>query len=224
MQPAHAGLTVRRAGEPADWTGEIRFLPERLDVPLRWRKPRRVFVNSMSDLFHPDVTVDMLRPIWDVMVRTPQHTYQILTKRPQRMAGMLGPSGIGFYAVGRRPPSLAIPCPQPNIWLGTSIESARYTFRIRHLQQTAAAVRFLSLEPLLGPLPQLNLDGIGWMIVGAESGPGARPMHDDWVRDLRDQAVGAGIPFFYKQKNLNGHKVSLPELDGQSWTQSPGSA
>lgn len=221
MQPAHKGLTIRRAGEPTDWTGEVRFLPERLEMPFRWKTPRRVFVNSMSDLFHPAVTVDVLKPIWDVMVATPQHSYQILTKRPQRMAGMLGPEGIGFYAVGRRPLELAVPCPQPNILLGTSVEEARYQFRIRHLQETAAAVRFLSLEPLLGPMPNLDLAGIGWVIVGAESGPGARPMDEGWVREIRDQVVDAGIPFFFKQKVLDRRKVSLPELDGRVWAQFP---
>ena len=168
--------------------------PDTLDTPLRWRKPSKVFVNSMSDLFHPQVPAEFIGRVFDVMARTPQHTYQILTKRPQAMAKALGPSGCGFYAVEG-----PVPCPQPNVWLGTSIENDRYAFRADHLRRTPAAVRWLSLEPLLGPLPSLSLEGIDWVVVGGESGPGARPMHRSWVRDIRDRCEAAGVPFFYKQ-------------------------
>ncbi len=168
--------------------------PDVLDQPLRWRRPRRVFVNSMSDLFHPDVPDEFIGRVWDVMARTPQHTYQVLTKRSQRIARALGPAGCGFYAAEG-----PVPCPQPNVWLGTSIETDRYTFRADHLRNTPAAVRFLSLEPLLGPLPSLDLTGIDWVIVGGESGPGARPMHPDWVRDIRDRCQAAGVAYFFKQ-------------------------
>ncbi|MEM9134314.1 MAG: phage Gp37/Gp68 family protein [Actinomycetota bacterium] len=170
--------------------------PDELERPQRWRKPRTVFVNSMSDLFHPDVPTEFLRDVWMTMHDAVRrgHTFQILTKRPQRMAAALGPNGIGWYAVEG-----PVPRPEPGIWLGTSIETDRYAFRADHLRQTPAAVRFLSLEPLLGPLPSLDLTGIDWVIVGGESGRNARPMHPDWVRDIRDRCVAAGIPLFFKQ-------------------------
>ena len=169
--------------------------PDTLDLPLTWRKPRRVFVNSMSDLFHKDVPEGFVGRVFNVMAQTPQHTYQVLTKRPQRMARVLGPDGCGFYA-SENP---GLPCPQPNVWLGTSIESDRYAFRADHLRATPAAVRWLSLEPLLGPLPSLDLTGIDWVVVGGESGVKARPMHPEWARDIRDRCVAAGVPLFFKQ-------------------------
>jgi protein gp37 len=187
MQPAHEGLTIRRPGERPDWTGEVRCLPDRLDTPLRWRKPRRVFVDSMSDLFHRDVPSHFIGSVFRTMARCPRHTFQVLTKRPQRMEAWVQANN-----------EITVPT-LPNVWLGTSIESDRYTFRADHLRVTPAAVRFLSLEPLLGPLPSLDLTGIDWVIVGGESGPGARPMHPDWVRDLRDRCVDAGVAFFFKQ-------------------------
>lgn len=192
--------------------------PDALNEPLTVKKPTTWFVNSMSDLFHPDVPAEFVGRIFDVMARTPRHTYQILTKRPQRMPGILGPRGCGFYAAEG-----PVPCPQPNVWLGTSIEDGRYAFRANHLRRTPAAIRFLSLEPLIGPVAEhLNLDGINWVIVGAESGRGARPMDDGWVRDIRDRCVEHGIPFFLKQRaTLGGRKISLPELDGQRWAQMP---
>jgi protein gp37 len=127
---------------------------------------------------------DFVCQVWEVMGQTPQHTYQVLTKRPQRMRELL---------------SLNVPDPWPNVWCGTSIENDRYAWRANHLRETPAAVRFLSLEPLLGPLPSLDLTGIDWVIVGGESGPGARPMHPDWARDIRDRCVAAGVRFFFKQ-------------------------
>ena len=184
--------------------------PDTLDLPYSWRKPRRVFVNSMSDLFHPDVPDGFIAQVWEVMGRASQHTYQVLTKRPQRLAAWVnrwvGGSGVTLT----------------NVWLGTSIESDRYCWRADHLRATPAAVRFLSLEPLLGPLPSLDLDGVGWVIIGAESGRGARPMDDDWVRDIRDRCVTAGIPFFFKQQATHaGQKLPLPELDGRRWAEFP---
>ena len=222
--PAYAGLA-----ENGVFTGEVRLLPERLNQPLRWRKPRRIFVNSMSDLFHPDVPDGFVAEVFDVMVQAPQHTFQILTKRPQRMARWVLRSW--------RRPIL------PNVWLGTSIEEDRYTFRANYLRDTPAAVRFLSLEPLLGPLPSLDLTDIDWVIVGGESGPGARPMHASWVRDIRDRCVTAGIPFLFKQwgewapdcARLNdgtwedadesmtrvGRKWAGRSLDGKVWDEYP---
>lgn len=168
-----------------DWSGTINLLDGRLDKPLRWSKPRLIFVNSMSDLFHPDVPVDFIRKVWAVMgdPKADRHTFQILTKRPQRMSRILGGE-----------------VPLENVWLGTSIETNEYAFRADHLRDTPAHVRWLSLEPLLGPLPGLDLTGIDWVVVGGESGPGARPMHPDWVRDIRDRCVAAGVPFHFKQR------------------------
>lgn len=174
--------------------------PDTLALPFTWKKPRRIFVDSMSDLFHRDVPDGFIGSVFNTMALTPQHTYQVLTKRPQRMASLLS----AWHAAGCfcdhqmrwvQPPVF----PLPNVWLGTSIESDDYSYRADHLRRTPAAVRFLSLEPLLGPLPSLDLTGIDWVIVGGESGPGASPMHPDWARDIRDRCIDAGVPFFFKQ-------------------------
>lgn len=193
MAATHQGLTILTE-HGVDWNGEINLVEKRLDEPTRWRDPAMVFVDSMSDLFHPGVPLDYLARVWDVMVRTPQHRYQILTKRPQRIARTLGPEGIDFYAAEG-----PVPCPQPNIWLGSSIESDRWTFRTDHLRASPAAIRFVSAEPLLGPLPSLDLTDIDWLIVGGESGRGARPFDLGWARELRDQCAEAGTAFFMKQ-------------------------
>jgi protein gp37 len=203
--------------------------PDTLDMPLRWRKPRRVFVNSMSDLFHPDVPDEFVAAVFAVMHQTPRHTFQVLTKRPQRQSQLTGSwafvekVGEAIDALYNDPDDqlLRPPWPPTNVWLGTSIESDRYAWRADHLRATPAAVRFLSLEPLLGPLPSLDLTGIDWVIVGAESGPGARPMDLDWVRDIRDRCVAAGIPFFFKQDAYHGRKIPLPKLDGRQWAEYP---
>lgn len=191
MTETHVGLT-QKGERGVDWTGEVRCLPERLEVPLRWRKPRRVFVDSMSDLFHPDVPFGFLVDVFTTMADAMQHTFQVLTKRPQRMAEVVPEvySALGF------PPD---DDPLPNVWLGTSIESDRYAFRANHLRATPAAVRFVSAEPLLSYLPSLDVRGLDWLIVGGESGPGARPMHREWARRLRVECRDAGVPFFYKQ-------------------------
>lgn len=156
--------------------------PDVLIEPHRWRTPKLVFVNSMSDLFHPQVPLAFIRDVFAVMAETPRHTYQILTKRSQRLA-----------AVG---PGLDWP---QNVWMGVSVETGRYTFRIKHLRTVPAEVRFISAEPLLGPLAGLDLSGIHWVIAGGESGPGARPMEKAWVLDLRDQCAAADVAFFFKQ-------------------------
>lgn len=180
--------------------------PDALDLPLKWRKPRRVFVNSMSDLFHHGVSGQFLGQVFDVMRRCPQHTFQVLTKRSQPMSKILPMLYRDCM------PALS-PEPLPNVWLGVSIESDRYAFRANHLRMTPAAVRFLSLEPLLGPLPSVDLLGIDWVIVGGESGPNARPMHPDWVRRIRDRCVAAGVPFFFKQwgEFAPEDQVAVPE-------------
>ncbi|WKZ83780.1 MAG: phage Gp37/Gp68 family protein [Acidimicrobiia bacterium] len=156
--------------------------PDTLDLPHRWVRPRIVFVNSMSDLFHPEVPESFVYEVFEVMAATPRHTYQILTKRSKRLA-TLGPE-------------LTWP---PNVWMGVSVETIAYRFRVDHLRRVPAAVRFLSLEPLLGALPGLDLEGIDWVIVGGESGPQARPMREQWALDIRDQCAAAEVPFFFKQ-------------------------
>lgn len=192
--------------------------PHMLDQPLRWRRPRRIFVNSMSDLFHPSVPDEFIVQVFAVMAVTPRHTFQLLTKRPQRMAALLADDGDGWSFVAQVEAAVMemvdqgvpageydgllpvpgsstdelLPWPLANVWLGVSIESDRYTFRADHLRATPAAVRWISAEPLLGPLPSLNLTGIDWLVAGGESGPGARPMHPDWVRDLRDRCERSG--------------------------------
>lgn len=183
--------------------------PDELDRPARWKQPRTVFVDSMGDVFHQDVDVEFCFEIFRTMATTRRHTFQVLTKRPQRMAGFVRGAAAGLARIELNASCLraglsVIPGGDgdhlgEHIWLGTSIETDRYAFRADHLRQTPAAVRFLSLEPLLGPLPSLDLTGIDWVIVGGESGRNARPMHPDWVRDIRDRCVAAGIPLFFKQ-------------------------
>jgi protein gp37 len=177
--------------------------PDALTVPLRWHKPRRVFVNSMSDLGHARVPADFLAQVWAVMAVTPQHTYQILSKRPHRLSRVL--LDDRFEASVRQRAWLANRplhppfWPLPNVWMGASIELDRYHPRADSLRETPAATRFLSLEPLLGPLPSLDLTGIDWAIIGGESGPGARAMDIGWARDLVSQCREAGTAVFVKQ-------------------------
>lgn len=178
--------------------------PDVLDVPRRWREPRLVFVNSMSDLFHARVSIDFVRQVLDTMRETPQHTYQLLTKRARRLR--LLSEQLDWPA---------------NAWVGTSVESIDEVHRVDDLRQVDAAVRFLSLEPLLGPLPDLDLNGIGWVIVGGESGPRARPLDPASVRDLRDQCVAASVPFFFKQWGGRTSKAGGRELDGRTWDEMP---
>ena len=178
--------------------------PDALEIPLRWRKPRTIFVNSMSDLFHEQVSDEFVRDVFGVMEQADWHRYQVLTKRPERVAAL----------------DSELPWP-PQVWLGVSVESDRYLHRIDLLRRCGAAVKFLSLEPLLGPLPDLNLDGIDWVIVGGESGPGARPMEADWVRDIRSQCRDAGVPFYFKQWGGVFKKRHGRELDGRTWDEMP---
>jgi protein gp37 len=175
--------------------------PDTLTVPLRWRQPERVFVNSMSDLFHARVPVPFLAQVFAVMARTPQHTYQVLTKRPERLRAIVGADGRRLIAAATEADALALEqrWPLPNVHLGTSIELDRYTRRADDLRRADAVVRFLSLEPLLGPLPSLRLHGISWCIIGGESGPGARPLDLGWVRDLIARCLDAGTAVFVKQ-------------------------
>lgn len=178
--------------------------PHMLELPLTWKKPRMIFVNSMSDLFHVKVPLEFIRQVFEVMHRADWHTFQVLTKRSARL-----------LEVG---PLLEWPA---NVWMGVSVENSDCTFRIDHLRQTGACIKFLSLEPLIGPLPKLNLCGINWVIVGGESGPGARPMSPDWVADIRDQCVVADVPFFFKQWGGTRKKKAGRLLEGRTWNQLP---
>ena len=202
-QPKYADLT-RKSGKRYVWTGRVRLDWASLEVPETWKKGRRIFVNSMSDLFHEDVPVEFIYAVFDVMRRTPRHVYQVLTKRGDRLHDI----------------ALDIDWP-PNVWMGVSVESDAYEQRIDQLRGTPARVKFLSLEPLLGPLPSLNLHGIDWVIVGGESGPGARPMQPEWVRDIRDQCLGAEIPFHFKQWGGAVKSTAGRLLDGRAWDEEP---
>lgn len=183
---------------------DVTLHPDQLTLPLRWRQPRRIFVNSMSDLFHESVPEEFIQKVFEIMVQAPWHIFQILTKRAQRLAD-LAPQ---------------FPWP-PNVWQGVSVENAHYTWRIDHLRNVPAIVRFLSIEPLLGPIKTLPLDGIHWVIVGGESGPRHRPMNPVWVRRIRDQCVAADVPFFFKQWGGLTSKSRGRLLDGQEWNEVP---
>ncbi|PKV98976.1 DUF5131 family protein [Nocardia fluminea] len=178
--------------------------PDALDVPRRWRAPRVVFVNSMSDLFHAKVPVDFIKDVFDVMRDTPQHTYQVLTKRALRLT--------------RLADRLDWPS---NVWMGVSVENMANLDRVDQLRQVPATVRFLSCEPLLGPLHGMNLDGIGWVIAGGESGPGHRRLDPEWVREIRDTCNVENVPFFFKQWGGRTPKALGRELDGRLWDGMP---
>ncbi len=177
--------------------------PQALEEPFNWKKPRLVFVNSMSDLFHRSVPTGFIEAVFDVMRRCPRHTFQVLTKRPGRAA------------------RLPIEWP-PNVWLGASVESEERLERLTPLRVSGARTKFLSLEPLLGPLPGLDLTGIDWVIVGGESGPGARPMEAGWVRAIRDECLSSGTPFFFKQWGGVRKKRTGRVLDSRTWDEMPG--
>ena len=193
-----------RNGRPV-FSGVINLDESALDLPRRWRKGRLIFVNSMSDLFHEGVQVEIIRRVFDVMRECPQHVFQVLTKRPERALELA-------EAVG--------PWPR-NVWMGTSVENAMYTHRIRTLKEIPAKVRFLSCEPLIGPIPKLPLTGIHWVIVGGESGPGARPIEEDWVIQIRDRCVDKGVAFFFKQWGGVRKCETGRELEGSEWDQMP---
>jgi protein gp37 len=192
------------SGHPYEQGFDMRLWPERLEMPLRWKQPRRIFVNSMSDLFHSDIPADYIRQVFDVMVRADWHIFQVLTKRPQRLA-RLGSS---------------LPWPA-HIWAGVSIETNEYAWRADFLRRVPAQVRFISAEPLLGPLDRLELDGIHWLISGGESGPGHRPCNPDWVRDLRDRCLASGVAYFHKQWGGRTPKAGGRVLDGRTWDELP---
>ncbi|HWT97504.1 MAG TPA: DUF5131 family protein [Terriglobales bacterium] len=201
----YRGLT-RRSGGRSVWTGKIKFDKAALEIPLRWKSPRKVFVNSMSDLFHPAVGENNIRKIWGVMARTPQHTYQILSKRPDRMEEIV-----------RGLPLLT------NVWLGTSVENSDYLHRIDNLRQTPAVVRFVSFEPLLGSVKSANLTDIAWAIVGGESGPRSRPMEARWVNEIKHACRKYDVAFFFKQWGGANKKRAGRILDGRTWDEYPSS-
>lgn len=205
----------------------VAFHEGALAEPLQWRKPRRVFVNSMSDLAHARVSDEAIAQVFAVMGAAAQHEFQVLTKRPRRLAKLLPSNDFREMVTAARlnHPALAS-CgepswPMPNVWLGTSIESDQYCWRADELRRTPAAIRFLSLEPLLGPLPSLDLSGIDWMIVGGESGPNARRLDLDWVRDLRDRCTELRIALFFKQVGGLTPKAGGRLLDGRTWDEFP---
>ena len=189
---------------------DITLRHDRLELPLQWRRPRKIFVNSMSDLFHESVPLDFIESVFSTMRRAHWHQFQVLTKRSGRLRELA--HKIGW---------------PPNVWLGVSVENQRCVSRVDDLREVPAAVRFLSVEPLLGPV-KLDLSGIGWVIVGGESGPGARPMRIDWALSVRDQCTAAGVPFFFKQWGAHdeagvrrGKKAAGRVLDGRTWDQLP---
>ena len=195
-------------GHPFETGFDLTLRPERLEQPLLWRRPRRIFVNSMSDLFQKGVPTPFIEHVFDTMERANWHQFQLLTKRSSLMRDFLK------RRYGARPAP-------PNVWLGVSVEDRARVSRIRHLQQTPATVRFLSIEPLIAPVGPLDLAGIQWVIVGGESGPRARPMDAKWVRDIRDQCVAGGVPFFFKQWGGFRPTQNGRMLDGRLWDEFP---
>ena len=205
-QPKYTGLT-RRSGGRSKWNGNVSLDDHSLRVPYGWKAGRMIFVNSMSDLFQDAVPLDFIRRVFEVMDECSQHTFQVLTKRSSRLLELSD--------------KLEWPA---NVWMGVSVENADYTYRIDNLRKTGAAVKFLSLEPLIGDVGRLNLDGINWAIAGGESGPGSRPMDPQWVRSIRDQCIAAEVAFHFKQWGGINKKRTGRTLDGRTWDEFPTAA
>lgn len=208
----YAGLT-RPSGRRAIWNGVVREDQDALALPYRWKKPRKIFVNSMSDLFHEQVSDGFIVRVWTVMAETPHHNFQILTKRPERMASVVADK---------------IRTVLPNVWLGTSVENAEAAHRIRHLREVPAAIRFISFEPLIGPVGEVDLSDIHWAIVGGESGRGARLIREEWIDGIHDQCLEYGAAFFFKQWGAWGKdnkrrskKANGRAYRGQHWDEMP---
>jgi len=198
-------LRLQAMGQPKYANGFKLTMHEHvIESPLHWKKPHMVFVNSMSDLFHQDASLEFIQKVFDVMRRASWHTFQVLTKRSKRLLEL--DQEINW---------------SPNVWMGVSVENKDYTFRIDHLRQTGGLVKFLSLEPLLGPLPNLDLRNIDWVIVGGESGPGARPIAEEWVVDIKDQCLAAHVPFFFKQWGGVRKKCAGRVLQDRTWDEMP---
>jgi protein gp37 len=195
-------------GHPFENGFDLQLRPDRVDQPLHWRQPKMIFVNSMSDLFHKEIPFAFIDRVFDTMEQARWHTFQVLTKRSSRLRNYVN----ARYSQGSAP---------EHIWLGTSIEDGTKKSRARHIQATKATVRFLSIEPLLGPIGELDLNGIHWMIVGGESGPRARPMLVEWAREVRDECKAAKVPFFFKQWGGLKPKSGGRKLDRREWSQWP---
>jgi protein gp37 len=198
--------TTRRSGGRFVSTGRVALDDAALSIPARWRKPKRIFVNSMSDLFQEGVPIEFIQNIWQAMDEADGHTYQILTKRPERMRAILGTSGFKVL---------------PQVWIRTSVESGDYIHRIEELRATPAAVRFISFEPLLGRIGEIDLRGIDWAIVGGESGPRCRPMESAWLREIKASCEDQDIAFFFKQWGGRNKKAAGRRLDGRTWDSYP---
>ena len=203
--PKYTGLT-RKSGGRAVWTGRVNLDAKALAAPYRWRSPRKVFVNSMSDLFHEAVPDEFIARVWTVMTETPQHTYQVLTKRPARMRQLL--SGQGFHRA-------------PNIWIGTSVENGAVLDRIEELRCAPGIIRFISFEPLIGSVGAADLRDIDWAIVGGESGPKSRPMEQRWVEEVEALCRASGTAFFFKQWGGRNKKASGRLLRGRTFDEMP---
>ena len=208
----YSGLT-RRSGQRTIWKGNVREDPDALAIPHGWKRPRTIFVNSMSDLFHDKVSDAFILDIWQVMRDTPRHNYQILTKRPERMAALL---------------SKKIKKILPNVWLGTSIENSDVANRVDYLRSVPAAIRFISFEPLIGPVGKIDMSGIHWAIVGGESGRSARPIREEWIDELYQQCAKQKVAFFFKQWGTWGKdnirrskKANGREYRGRTWDEMP---
>ena len=191
-------------GHPYEQGFDLRLWPKRLMLPLTWKKPRTIFVNSMSDLFHETVPLSFVREVFQVMEKASWHTFQVLTKRADRLSAIA--------------PELNWPS---NVWMGVSVETAQYLWRVERLRNVSTAVRFISIEPLLGRIGTIDLSGIDWVIVGGESGPGARSIDPEWVREIRGQCTKGGIPFFFKQWGGVQKKKAGRVLDGRIWNEIP---
>jgi protein gp37 len=202
--PGNKGNYCRVINTHGRWNGRVCLVEDAVDAPKAWKAERTVFVNSMSDLFHEGVPIDFIKRVFHTMNDCPQHTFQILTKRPDRAA------------------EVAVLLDwTDNIWMGTSVENGMVANRIAKLRKIPAHVRFLSVEPLIGPIPKMSLTGIHWVIVGGESGPGARPMRIEWVRRIRDRCRACGVPFFFKQWGGTNKKKAGRILDGRTWDEMP---
>jgi protein gp37 len=197
---------TRKSGIRSVWTGRVTLDTAALDLPIRWRRPKKIFVNSMSDLFQEAVPVEFIRKVWDVMQQTPQHVFQILTKRPDRMRDVLSKDGFSIL---------------PNVWLGTSVEDSSVLFRIDDLRLTPAAIRFISFEPLIGSVSDANLSEIDWAIVGGESGPRARPMDEKWVNEIQAICEENSTAFFFKQWGGKNKKATGRSYQGRTWDELP---
>ena len=198
-------LRLKAAGSPNYANGfDVTVHPHALKTPIRWKKPHTIFVNSMSDLFHRDIPVSFISEVFDIMCQASHHRFQALTKRSHRLLQL----------------SPKLPWPK-NVWMGVTVENSDCTFRMDHLRQTGAVIKFVSFEPLLGPIPNINLEGIDWVIVGGESGPGARTMKPEWAIDIRDQCLAADVPFFFKQWGGINKKKNGRSLDGRIWDDMP---